>query len=203
MGKKVRLLASPYREFSAREWSQLREGAELTLNEGDLVKLRGLGETISLDEVEEIYLPLSRLLNLYVEATQGLHGASNAFLGQEVKVPYIIGVAGSVAVGKSTTSRILREMLARWPSHPKVDLVTTDGFLFPNAVLEERGLMQRKGFPESFDLKNLLNFLAAVKSGATRAEARVRASFATHVVSAESCSGLMSTTRSTPSADTR
>ncbi|MEC7732359.1 MAG: type I pantothenate kinase [Pseudomonadota bacterium] len=173
MGKKVRSLTSPYREFSAREWSQLREGTELTLNENDLVKLRGLGETISLDEVEEIYLPLSRLLNLYVEATQGLHGASNAFLGQEVKVPYIIGVAGSVAVGKSTTSRILREMLARWPSHPKVDLVTTDGFLFPNAVLEGRGLMQRKGFPESFDLKNLLNFLTAVKSGATRAEAPV------------------------------
>ena len=173
MSEHVRALTSPYREFSAQEWSRLREGAELTLNEDDLVKLRGLGETISLREVEEIYLPLSRLLNLYVEAAQELYGATNEFLGQEVKVPYIIGVAGSVAVGKSTTSRILREMLARWPSHPKVDLITTDGFLFPNAVLEERGLMQRKGSPESFDLKSLLTFLTAVKSGTAKAEAPV------------------------------
>jgi len=164
---------SPYRVFTADEWGQMRQGAELTLTESELAKLRGLGETVSLSEVEEIYLPLSRLLNLYVEATQRLNGVTNAFLGSETKVPFIIGVAGSVAVGKSTTSRILREMLARWPSHPKVDLITTDGFLYPNHVLEERGIMQRKGFPESFDLKRLRRFLAEIKSGRARAEAPV------------------------------
>ncbi len=164
---------SPYRSFSADEWGRLRKDAKLTLTEGELKKLRGLGETVSLAEVEEIYLPLSRLLNLYVEAKQKLYGATNGFLGREAKVPFIIGVAGSVAVGKSTTSRILREMLARWPSHPKVDLITTDGFLFPNAVLEERELMQRKGFPESFDLRRLRAFLADVKSGCTEARAPI------------------------------
>ena len=164
---------SPYRSFSADEWGHLRKGAKLTLTEGELEKLRGLGETVSLAEVEEIYLPLSRLLSLYVEATQKLYGATNAFLGREKKVPFIVGVAGSVAVGKSTTSRILREMLARWPSHPKVDLITTDGFLFPNAVLEERGLMQRKGFPESFDLRRLRQFLSDVKSGCAEARAPI------------------------------
>ena len=135
--------------------------------------MRGLSETISLDEAEEIYLPLSRLLSLYVEATQTLYGATNEFLGRETKVPFIIGVAGSVAVGKSTTSRILREMLARWPSHPTVELITTDGFLFPNQVLQERGLMERKGFPESFDLKRLRGFLSDIKSGRAAAEAPV------------------------------
>ena len=164
---------SPYRDFSADEWGKLREGAEMTLTETELEKLRGLGETISLAETEEIYLPLSRLLSLYVEATQTLYSATNEFLGSETKVPFIIGVAGSVAVGKSTTSRILREMLARWPSHPKVELITTDGFLFPNQVLEERGIMHRKGFPESFDLKRLRGFLAEVKSGRAAAEAPV------------------------------
>ena len=164
---------SPYRQFSNDEWGQLRKGAELTLTEAELTKLRGLGETVSLSEVEEIYLPLSRLLSLYVEAAQGLYGATNQFLGKEQKVPFIIGVAGSVAVGKSTTSRILREMLARWPSHPKVDLITTDGFLYPNAKLEERQLMQRKGFPESFDLRRLRRFLADVKSGRPQADAPV------------------------------
>ena len=164
---------SPYRQFSNDEWGQLRKGAELTLTEAELTKLRGLGETVSLSEVEEIYLPLSRLLSLYVEAAQGLYGATNQFLGKEQKVPFIIGVAGSVAVGKSTTSRILREMLARWPSHPKVDLITTDGFLYPNAKLEARQLMQRKGFPESFDLRRLRRFLADVKSGRPQADAPV------------------------------
>jgi len=164
---------SPYRAFTADEWGQLRHGTQMTLTEVELKKLRGLGETISLAEAEEIYLPLSRLLSFYVEATQTLNGATNAFLGRETKVPFIIGVAGSVAVGKSTTSRILREMLARWPSHPRVELITTDGFLFPNQVLEERGLMQRKGFPESFDLKRLRGFLADVKSGRAATEAPV------------------------------
>ena len=176
---------SPYRAFSAEEWGKLREGAQMTLTESELEKLRGLGETISLAEAEEIYLPLSRLLSLYVEATQTLYGATNAFLGNETKVPFIIGVAGSVAVGKSTTSRIVREMLARWPSHPKVELITTDGFLFPNQVLEERGLMERKGFPESFDLKRLRGFLAGVKSGRATTEAPVYSHIAYDILAEE------------------
>ena len=120
---------------------------------------------MSLAEVEERFTCHFRVCSIYVEASQELYGATNRFLGRETKVPFIIGVAGSVAVGKSTTSRILREMLARWPSHPKVDLITTDGFLFPNAVLEERQLMQRKGFPEGFDLRRMRRFLSDVKSG--------------------------------------
>ena len=157
---------SPYRCFTAQEWGALQRDEQLKLTEKEIISLRGRGETVSLKEVEQIYLPLSRLLSLYVESTQGLFAASNKFLGRERKVPYIIGVAGSVAVGKSTTSRILREMLARWESHPKVQLITTDGFLYPNAELEKRGLMERKGFPESFDLAALRQFLTAVKSGA-------------------------------------
>ena len=156
---------SPYRHFSATAWGKLRDDTPLPLTEEEVVGLRGRGETVSIAEVEQIYLPLSRLLNLYAEGVQTLHGATNAFLGNSQKVPYIIGVAGSVAVGKSTTSRILKELLARWPSHPKVELVTTDGFLHPNKTLEERGLADRKGFPESFDLAGLRKFLTNVKSG--------------------------------------
>lgn len=140
------------------------------MSEDDLDELRGINERISLDEVVDIYLPLSRLLNLYVAANQKLQRVSEIFLGTATpKVPYVIGLAGSVAVGKSTTARILQALLSRWPDHPRVDLVTTDGFLYPNAVLEERGLMQRKGFPESYDLRRLLTFLGALKSGATKA----------------------------------
>ena len=156
---------SPYRHFSASAWGKLRDDTPLPLTEEEVVGLRGRGETVSIAEVEQIYLPLSRLLNFYAEGVQTLHGATNAFLGNTQKVPYIIGVAGSVAVGKSTTSRILKELLARWPSHPKVELVTTDGFLHPNKTLEERGLADRKGFPESFDLAGLRKFLTNVKSG--------------------------------------
>lgn len=156
---------SPYRHFSATAWGKLRDDTPLPLTEEEVVGLRGRGETVSIAEVEQIYLPLSRLLNFYAEGVQTLHGATNAFLGNTQKVPYIIGVAGSVAVGKSTTSRILKELLARWPSHPKVELVTTDGFLHPNKTLEERGLADRKGFPESFDLAGLRKFLTNVKSG--------------------------------------
>lgn len=182
-GKKSNLLfpLSPYRRFSAEEWGRLREDTRLSLTEEEIIKLRGRGETISEEEVEQIYLPLSRLLSMYVEASQGLFGVTSNFLGteeNEEKVPYIIGVAGSVAVGKSTTSRILRELLARWESHPKVQLITTDGFLLPNAKLAERGLMERKGFPESFDLKALKAFLTAVKSG----EANVEAPVYSHIV---------------------
>lgn len=138
---------SPYIDLTRDEWSRLRNSTPLTLTEDNLADLRGINEQLSLRDVEEIYLPLSRLLNLYVDATQKLHKATHTFLGNSTeKVPYVIGVAGSVAVGKSTTARILQALLARWPNHPKVDLVTTDGFLFSNAVLEARGLMKRKGF---------------------------------------------------------
>ena len=163
---------SPYIELGREEWSQLRNNTPLTLTEADLALLSGINDSISLREVEEIYLPLSRLLNLYVAATQQLHAATRIFLGHTAaKVPYVIGIAGSVAVGKSTTSRLLQALLARWSNHPKVDLVTTDGFLYPNAVLKERGLMQRKGFPESYDRRRLVNFVTAVKSGEPRVDA--------------------------------
>ncbi len=157
---------SPYVTFTRKEWARLRDATPLTLTDRDLATLRGLNEYVSLDEVEEVYLPLSRLLNLYVAAAQGLHRVTDTFLGKPARpVPYIIGIAGSVAVGKSTFARILRELLARWPNHPKVDLVTTDGFLYPNRTLEERGLMNRKGFPESYDLRRLTRFMAELKSG--------------------------------------
>ncbi|MHB1853811.1 MAG: type I pantothenate kinase [Acidimicrobiales bacterium] len=165
---------SRFRDFSREEWSGLRAATALTLSEADLDRLRGINEAVDLDEVADVYLPLSRLLNLYVGATQKLHGASNTFLGQpELKVPYVIGIAGSVAVGKSTTARILQALLARWPDHPKVDLVTTDGFLYPNRVLSARGLMSRKGFPESYDQRRLVDFMAAVKSGEAEVAAPV------------------------------
>src|SRR5262245_48786914 len=135
----------PYITFSREEWAQRRADTPLTLSEADLTQLRGINERVSLDEVVEIYLPLSRLLNLYVAATQELYRATATFLGSDAaKVPYVIGMAGSVAVGKSTTARILQALLSRWPNHPRVDLVTTDGFLYPNQVLEAHGLMQRK-----------------------------------------------------------
>ena len=159
----------PYRTFTKQQWSDLRNGQPMTLTAEDIDRLRSLNDPISLAEAEEVYLPLSRLLSYYVEAIQGLHHVSSRFLNTPGdKVPFIIGVAGSVAVGKSTTSRILRALLSRWPSSPKVDLVTTDGFLHPNRVLEERGLMQRKGFPESYDRARFVNFLADIKSGRER-----------------------------------
>ena len=156
-----------YLSFDRDEWAVLRAATPLTIRERDLETLRGINDRIDLDEVRAVYLPLSRLLNLYVSATQNLHKVSATFLGAMApKVPYVIGIAGSVAVGKSTFARILQALLARWPEHPKVDLITTDGFLFPNAVLEDRGIMNRKGFPESYDTKSLLRFLRDVKSGA-------------------------------------
>ena len=149
----------PYVEFNVREWAKLRADTPLTLDEDDLVRLRGINNELSLDEVELVYLPVARLLSLYVDATA-------EFLGRPAKkVPYVIGIAGSVAVGKSTTARVLRELLSRSPQHPHVDLVTTDGFLFPTEELERRGLMERKGFPETYDLSALMRFIGAVKSG--------------------------------------
>ena len=164
----------PHVTFRRREWARLRAATPLTLTDEDLVSLRGVNEYVSLAEVAEVYLPLSRLLNLYVAAAQRLSEVTDTFLGKPAApVPYIIDVAGSVAVGKSTFARILRALLARWPNHPRVDLVTTDGFLYPNRVLEERGLMNRKGFPESYDLRRLTRFMAELKSGAEEVRAPV------------------------------
>lgn len=158
---------SRYARFGREEWAELRASTPLVLGEEDLAALQGINERVSLGEVEEVYLPLSRLLNLHVGATQKLHGTTAAFLGRPGPIPpYVIGIAGSVAVGKSTTARILQSLLSYWPDHPRVDLVTTDGFLYPNQVLQERGLMDRKGFPESYDLRRLLRFVADVKAGA-------------------------------------
>ena len=160
------MIGSPYHHFLRDEWAALRADTPLTLNVDDLRKLRATNDPISIDEVVAIYLPLSRLLALYVAATQGLFKATQRFLGAEDgKVPYIIGVAGSVAVGKSTTARVLRALMSRWPNTPKVDLVTTDGFLHPNRVLMDQGLMERKGFPESFNGSALIHFLSDVKAG--------------------------------------
>ncbi|MFN4168858.1 MAG: type I pantothenate kinase [Pannonibacter phragmitetus] len=169
---------SPYRVFTENEWSRLRADTPMTLTSAEVSELRALNDPISMAQVESIYLPLSRLLAYYAEATLILHQATKRFLGvAESKTPFIIGVAGSVAVGKSTTSRILRALLARWPASPKVDLVTTDGFLFPNAVLEAEGLMQRKGFPESFDRTALLTFLSDIKAGKRNVRAPVYSHF--------------------------
>jgi type I pantothenate kinase len=171
--------ASRFVTIGRDDWAALRAATPMTLREADLEKLRGINERIDVDEVTAIYLPLSRLLNLYVSASQDLARVSSTFLGTIApRVPYVIGVAGSVAVGKSTFARILQALLARWPDHPRVDLVTTDGFLHPNKVLIERGLMQRKGFPESYDTRTLLVFLREVKSG----NAVVRAPVYSHVV---------------------
>jgi type I pantothenate kinase len=165
---------SPYLHFSRAEWAHLRASTPLPLTETDLSTLRGINEEISLDEVAGIYLPLSRLLNLYVSAIQSLHKATDTFLGHlPAKVPYLIGIAGSVAVGKSTMARILQALLSRWPDHPKVDLITTDGFLHPTSVLEKRGLMNRKGFPESYDQRRLVHFLTEIKSGKREVSAPV------------------------------
>ncbi len=165
---------SPYLSFSREEWARLRASTPLTLTEADLQELQGINESLSLNEVVEIYLPLSRLLNLHIAATQDLHRVTNVFLGvPAAKVPYVIGIAGSVAVGKSTTARILQALLSRWPQHPRVALVTTDGFLFPNRVLEARGIMRRKGFPESYDVPRLLQFVSDVKSGSSSVSAPV------------------------------
>src|SRR4051794_36035160 len=165
---------NPYRVFSREQWAKLRDDTPMTLDADEIAKLRSMHDRLDLKEVEDIYLPLSRLLSIHVEATRRLYFSQRQFLGiQDRKVPFIIGVAGSVAVGKSTTARVLQALLARWSPRPRVDLVTTDGFLFPNAVLERQGLMQKKGFPESYNLPTLLAFLSDIKPGRTPVRAPV------------------------------
>jgi len=171
--------ASPYVDLDRAAWSRLSASTPLPLTDADVERLRGLGDPIDLAEVDDVFRPLSRLLNLYVAASAGLHRATSTFLHEEPpRTPYVIGVAGSVAVGKSTTARILREMMARWPDTPHVELVTTDGFLYPNAELQRRGIMDRKGFPESYDRRALIRFLSRVKAG----QPEVRAPVYSHVV---------------------
>lgn len=170
---------SPFVEIVRSDWAELARSTELPLTETEVVQLRGLGDRLSLTEVAEVYLPLSRLLTLYAGGAKHLHRATSTFLGERAQpTPFVIGVAGSVAVGKSTIARLLRELLARWEDTPRVELVTTDGFLLPNSELERRGLMSRKGFPESYDRRALLRFVSEVKGGA----AEVRAPFYSHLV---------------------
>jgi type I pantothenate kinase len=163
---------SPFVELDRSDWAKLRDQTPLPLTAQELEQLRGLGDIVDLDEVCDVYLPLSRLLNLRVQASEQLHAATTTFLGEYAdRTPFVIGIAGSVAVGKSTIARLLRLLLARWPDHPEVALVTTDGFLLPNAELERRGLMERKGFPESYDRRALLRFVASLKSGTSEVTA--------------------------------
>jgi type I pantothenate kinase len=165
---------STYRQFSIEQWSDLKDTPDVPLTEHELQQLRGINEKASIDEVKNVYLPLSRLLSFYVASTQALNEQTANFLKDDTpKVPFIIGVAGSVAVGKSTSSRILQTLLARWPGHPRVDLINTDGFLLSTAELEARNIMHRKGFPESYDRQSLLNFLAKIKSGKRNVSAPV------------------------------
>lgn len=165
---------SPYVDLDREQWSRLSAATPLPLTDADVERLAGLGDPVDLAEVDAVYRPLSRLLTLHVKATEGLHTARSTFLGERgARTPYVIGVAGSVAVGKSTTARLLREMLARWPETPRVELVTTDGFLLPNAELERHGLMERKGFPESYDRRALVQFLTAIKAGVPEVQAPV------------------------------
>ena len=178
--------ASRFVEFSRAEWAGLRASTPLPLTQPQLRGLVSINEPVSLDEVSDIYLPLSRLLNLYVGATQNLHRALGTFLGTDSqRVPFVIGIAGSVAVGKSTASRVLQALLSRWPSHPQVDLVTTDGFLLPQRVLEARQLTHRKGFPESYDLRRLVQFMADVKAGVPEVLAPVYSHLAYDIVPGE------------------
>jgi len=186
MDQLMRTSLSPYRVFTIEEWAKLRADTPMTLSAKEIVALRSLGDPVSLAEVEQVYLPISRLLSFYVGAVQGLFRATQRFLGtNDTKVPFIIGIGGSVAVGKSTTARVLLELLQRWPSAPKVDLVTTDGFLFPNAVLSAEGLMERKGFPESYDVSTLLTFLTEIKAGQSRVSAPVYSHLTYDIVASE------------------
>lgn len=174
MIKRDQSLATPYLQFDRTQWASLRDSVPLTLSEEEIVKLKGINEDLSLEEVAQIYLPLSRLLNFYISSNLRRQAVLEQFLGTDgQKIPYVIGIAGSVAVGKSTTARLLQALLSRWPEHRSVELITTDGFLHPNKVLNERGLMKKKGFPQSYDMHSLVKFVSEVKSGAKRVTAPV------------------------------
>lgn len=174
MTKRDQSLATPYLQFDRTQWAALRDSVPLTLTEEEIVKLKGINEELSLDEVAQIYLPLSRLLNFYISSNLRRQAVLEQFLGTDgQRIPYVIGIAGSVAVGKSTTARLLQALLSRWPEHRSVELITTDGFLYPNKVLNERGLMKKKGFPQSYDMHSLVKFVSEVKSGADHVTAPV------------------------------
>lgn len=174
MIKRDQSLATPYLQFDRTQWAALRDSVPLTLSEEEIVKLKGINEDLSLEEVAQIYLPLSRLLNFYISSNLRRQAVLEQFLGTDgQKIPYVIGIAGSVAVGKSTTARLLQALLSSWPEHRSVELITTDGFLHPNKVLNERGLMKKKGFPQSYDMHSLVKFVSEVKSGARRVTAPV------------------------------
>ena len=177
---------SPYQSFTRKEWARLRADTPMTLDDAEIERLSGLTQRLSRREVEEIYLPLSRLLDLQVQASQRLHAERQAFFGKtDGKMPFVLGIAGSVAVGKSTSARVLQALLARWSQHRRVDLITTDGFLHPNRVLEQRGLMQRKGFPESYDTHRLMSFLNDVKAGRSNVAAPLYSHFSYDVLDGE------------------
>ena len=177
---------SPFNEISREDWAVLGNSTELPLTESEIQQIRGLGDFLDIKEVHDVYLPLSRLLNLYVSEHQKLHRVTSDFLGERAgRVPFIIGVAGSVAVGKSTVSRLLKELLSRWEGTPRVEMITTDGFLYPNAELERRGLMTRKGFPESYDRLALLKFVADIKSGVAEVSAPVYSHLVYDIVEGE------------------
>ena len=177
---------SPFVEISRADWAELGHATKLPLTESEISQIRGLGDFLDLQEVEDVFLPLSRLLNLYVSEAQKLHEVTSNFLGERARrTPFIIGVAGSVAVGKSTVSRLLKELLSRWEGTPRVELITTDGFLYPNAELERRGIMHRKGFPESYDRLALLKFVADIKSGVEEVTAPVYSHLSYDIVPGE------------------
>ncbi|WP_097165040.1 type I pantothenate kinase [Enterobacter sp. CC120223-11] len=174
MSKKEQTLMTPYLQFNRSQWAALRDSVPMTLTEGEITRLKGINEDLSLEEVAEIYLPLSRLLNFYISSNLRRQAVLEQFLGTNApRIPYVISIAGSVAVGKSTTARVLQALLSRWPEHRRVELITTDGFLHPNEVLKDRGLMKKKGFPQSYDMHRLVKFVSDIKSGAADVTAPV------------------------------
>jgi type I pantothenate kinase len=174
MKNKKLSLTTPYVQFDRTQWATLRDSVPLPLKEAEITKLKGINEDLSLDEVVQIYLPLSRLLNFYISSNLRRQAVLEQFLGTDgQKIPYIIGIAGSVAVGKSTAARVLQALLSRWPEHRSVELITTDGFLYPNQILQQRGIMKKKGFPQSYDMHRLVNFVSEIKSGAKSVTAPV------------------------------